>query len=159
MSGECRKVLLVRPVNNNYTPPERDFFEALSFSMGLPIKDAAFRVHSRVVDLGGVMATREEFERSFELHPDIDLVVFLGHGEALGRFVRGYTRGDGVTGEDISANIATIKELPLSQRNGNFPFLSVRGEVFMTHSEFERLNFQACVHKCRSVVRSPHFFF
>ncbi|MBN2039261.1 MAG: NAD-dependent DNA ligase LigA [Spirochaetes bacterium] len=58
-----------------------------------------------------------------------------------GRFSRGSTRGNGYTGEDISANIATIKDLPLSLNIENPPaFLSVRGEVFMTHDEFERLN-------------------
>jgi DNA ligase (NAD+) len=57
-----------------------------------------------------------------------------------GRFVKGSTRGNGFTGEDITANLATIKELPLSLKGSVPDFLSVRGEVFLTHSEFERLN-------------------
>ena len=57
-----------------------------------------------------------------------------------GKFVKGSTRGNGVIGEDITANLATLKDLPLTLK-GNIPaFLSVRGEVFLTHSEFDRLN-------------------
>jgi DNA ligase (NAD+) len=57
-----------------------------------------------------------------------------------GKFVKGSTRGNGFVGEDITANLATLKELPLSLK-GNVPaFLSVRGEVFLTHGEFDRLN-------------------
>jgi DNA ligase (NAD+) len=57
-----------------------------------------------------------------------------------GKFVKGSTRGNGFVGEDITANLATLKGLPLSLK-GNIPaFLSVRGEVFLTHSEFDRLN-------------------
>ncbi len=57
-----------------------------------------------------------------------------------GRFVKGSTRGNGFKGEDVTANLATIKELPLSLKSGAPDFLSVRGEVFLTHSEFDRLN-------------------
>ncbi len=54
------------------------------------------------------------------------------------------TRGDGTTGEDITANIRTIRNIPLQLLMDNLPArLEVRGEVFMPHEGFERLNQQA----------------
>ena len=54
------------------------------------------------------------------------------------------TRGDGTTGEDITANIRTIRNIPLQLLMDNPPaHLEVRGEVFMPHEGFERLNQQA----------------
>ncbi len=61
------------------------------------------------------------------------------------RLVTGATRGDGVTGEDVTANVKTIRSIPLSvdsthfasESDGNF---EVRGEVYMEKSVFERLN-------------------
>src|SRR5699024_4793040 len=58
-----------------------------------------------------------------------------------GRLVRGATRGDGETGEDITANVRTIKSIPLRLRGEQPPaLLEVRGEVVMPHSGFEALN-------------------
>jgi len=61
-----------------------------------------------------------------------------------GIFIRGSTRGDGFTGEDISQNLKTIKSLPLalfSTTDTPLPSrLEVRGEVIMTIKDFERLN-------------------
>jgi DNA ligase (NAD+) len=60
-----------------------------------------------------------------------------------GAFVRGTTRGDGETGEDISHNLKVIRAVPLHLRNGkrDIPaFLAVRGEVFMRKDEFQKLN-------------------
>ncbi len=58
-----------------------------------------------------------------------------------GKLVRAATRGDGTTGEDVTANIRTIKSIPLALRLTGFPArLEVRGEVFMTKSGFEELN-------------------
>lgn len=58
-----------------------------------------------------------------------------------GKLVRGATRGDGATGEDVTSNIRTIKSIPLVLRPAGFPArLEVRGEVFMTKAGFEELN-------------------
>jgi DNA ligase (NAD+) len=59
-----------------------------------------------------------------------------------GRFVRGATRGDGRVGEDVSANLRTIRSLPMVLRGplARAAALEVRGEVFMPRAEFERLN-------------------
>jgi DNA ligase (NAD+) len=61
---------------------------------------------------------------------------------ARGRFVRGATRGDGRVGEDITANLRTIRSLPMVLRGrlAEVEELEVRGEVFMPRAEFERLN-------------------
>ena len=57
-----------------------------------------------------------------------------------GRFVRGATRGDGTEGEDVTANLRTIKSVP-EALNGDAPALiEIRGEVFMTKADFLALN-------------------
>ena len=60
-----------------------------------------------------------------------------------GVFTHGSTRGDGITGEDITQNLKTIKAIPLKLRNENHSIPSifeVRGEVFMTKDSFNELN-------------------
>jgi DNA ligase (NAD+) len=58
-----------------------------------------------------------------------------------GVFVQAATRGDGYTGEDVSANIRTVKVIPLRLHGADIPaVLEVRGEVLMFKQDFERLN-------------------
>ena len=59
-----------------------------------------------------------------------------------GRFARGATRGDGRVGEDVTANLRTIRSLPLGLKGplATLTEVEVRGEVFMPRAEFERLN-------------------
>jgi DNA ligase (NAD+) len=57
-----------------------------------------------------------------------------------GRFQRGATRGDGVRGEDVSANVRTIRAIPLSLRGAPAGRIEVRGEVFLPRTSFERIN-------------------
>ncbi len=58
-----------------------------------------------------------------------------------GELVRAATRGDGATGEDVTANIRTVKSIPLSLRTNAYPpRLEVRGEVLMTKRGFAELN-------------------
>jgi DNA ligase (NAD+) len=60
-----------------------------------------------------------------------------------GRLVRGATRGDGRRGEDVTANLRTIRSIPLTlQGDGAPPLLEVRGEVYFPLSAFARLNEQ-----------------
>lgn len=57
-----------------------------------------------------------------------------------GTFVRGSTRGDGITGEDVSENLKTVRSIPMTLQTENPPaFLEVRGEVFMPRSSFEKV--------------------
>ena len=58
-----------------------------------------------------------------------------------GQLVRGSTRGDGVVGEDVTENLATIADIPKTL-HGAPAFLEVRGEVYMPHSAFFRLKEQ-----------------
>lgn len=61
-----------------------------------------------------------------------------------GLLVRAATRGDGTTGENITANVRTIHAIPLRLHGDNIPArVEVRGEVFMTESGFEKLNEEA----------------
>jgi DNA ligase (NAD+) len=60
---------------------------------------------------------------------------------AQGRLLKAATRGDGVVGEDVTHNVKTIRSIPLVLRGSGFPErLEIRGEVFMTHAGFKRLN-------------------
>jgi DNA ligase (NAD+) len=57
-----------------------------------------------------------------------------------GRLAQAATRGDGFEGEDVTANIRTLKEVPHKLRDGAPAVLEVRGEVYMTHADFAALN-------------------
>ena len=57
-----------------------------------------------------------------------------------GRLVRGATRGDGVRGEEVTANVRTIRAIPLSLRGGPPGTLEVRGEVYFPRTSFARMN-------------------
>jgi len=57
-----------------------------------------------------------------------------------GKLVRGLTRGDGEAGDDVTSNIKTIKDIPHILKNAPSGELEVRGEVYMEHSAFEKLN-------------------
>ncbi len=66
--------------------------------------------------------------------------VAIGIQYENGSFKRAVTRGDGSTGEDVSANVRTIKSIPL-KLNGNFPEkLEIRGEIFFPLKAFQKLN-------------------
>ena len=71
--------------------------------------------------------------------PKIDgLAVSLRYEQ--GRFVQGATRGDGLVGEDITANLKTIRSIPLRLASGSDANLTVRGEVYVPLEEFQKLN-------------------
>ncbi len=57
-----------------------------------------------------------------------------------GKLIRAATRGDGQYGEDVTANVRTIRAVPLVLHGGYPPRIEVRGEVFLPRREFERIN-------------------
>ena len=101
--------------------------------------------HNRVVK--GL--NKGEPEENQVVGNDIEYVVELkidGLGVTLtyenGLFVQGATRGDGVTGEDITANLRTIRSIPLNipMEKEDFSFLEVRGEVYLDRKAFQKIN-------------------
>ncbi|MGZ0701862.1 NAD-dependent DNA ligase LigA [Pseudomonas piscis] len=76
----------------------------------------------------------------YSCEPKLDgLAVSLLYQDGV--LVRGATRGDGTTGEDISVNVRTVRNIPLKLQGSGWPAtLEVRGEVFMSKAGFERLN-------------------
>lgn len=89
--------------------------------------------HDRLVSVLGT----EPAAFSCELKID-GLAVSITYEDGV--MVRAATRGDGVVGEDITANVRTIRSVPLRLRDGAPRFMEVRGEIYLPISEFEALN-------------------
>mgnify|MGYP000623739294 FL=1 len=84
---------------------------------------------------------RDCVEYAVELKFD-GLAISLWYEEGV--LKKAATRGDGYTGEDVTANVLTIKSIPLRLNTPRPPqFIEVRGEVFMSHHAFKQLNQQA----------------
>ena len=109
-----------------------------------------------MLSLGNAFADEEvaDFVRRIEERLDRNAPVFSAEpkldGLAIslryehGVFVRGATRGDGATGEDVTANLRTVKAIPLHLRGSGWPdVLEVRGEVYMPLAAFKAYNERA----------------
>lgn len=80
----------------------------------------------------------EDFDICCELKYD-GLSISLTYED--GKLVRGVTRGDGVHGDDVTANVKTIRSIPLVLKDGDWPKeFEIRGEILMPWNVFERLN-------------------
>ena len=105
---------------------------------------------SNVYDRGGLDAWAARLERilprakfTYVTEPKIDgLAVALTYSDGV--LQRGATRGDGVTGEDVTSNMRTIRNVPLRLMRDSMAtvprVIEVRGEVFMRHADFVKLN-------------------
>ncbi|MBE6754642.1 MAG: NAD-dependent DNA ligase LigA [Ruminococcaceae bacterium] len=97
-----------------------------------------FSVEEVIDFLKGVLT--EYPDAQFDVEPKIDgLSVSLEYTNGV--FIRGSTRGDGDTGEDITENLRTINSIPKTIPDAP-PYLEVRGEVYMPRKSFAQLNAQ-----------------
>ncbi|SEQ40704.1 DNA ligase (NAD+) [Pseudomonas sp. NFACC02] len=113
-------------------------------SLGNAFEEADMREFDRRVTEGLDLPVGDLFgagaKVEYSCEPKLDgLAVSLLYQN--GALVRGATRGDGTTGEDISVNVRTVRNIPLKLHGEGWPeTLEVRGEVFMSKAGFERLN-------------------
>lgn len=83
-------------------------------------------------------ALNEPFEIVAELKYDGTSISLIYEN---GRLVRAVTRGDGTRGDDVTANVKTIRSVPLKLRGDNYPEnFEIRGEILLPWAEFDRLN-------------------
>lgn len=120
----------------------RDQFSQVSHEVPMLSLDNAFNDEELIAferRLRDRLAIADE-SIDYVAEPKLDgLAVSLVYEDGL--FVRGATRGDGQTGEDITENVRTIRSVPLRLRTDNPPSLvEVRGEVVLPHTGFDALN-------------------
>jgi DNA ligase (NAD+) len=126
--GEIRHVIPMLSLENGFTDEDLTDFDR--------------KVRERLGTPGPV---------EYAAEPKIDglaISVLYRHGE----FARAATRGDGVTGEDVSANVATIRSVPRRLRGRPPALLEVRGEVFLPFAGFERMNREAAARGDKTYV-------
>ena len=119
-------------VNENFRQVAHKY-PMLSLANTYSEQDVADFYNSVKKGLGG-----EDFEICCEMKYD-GLSISLTYVD--GRLVQGVTRGDGVHGDDVTANVKTIRSIPLVLKNGDWPReFEIRGEILMPWKVFERLN-------------------
>ena len=137
--------------------PELASAESLTQKIGAAPSEKFAKIRHRVpmLSLGNIFDEAEVAEfsarvrRFLGLAPDAPLAITAepkidGLSCSLryeeGRFVQAATRGDGYEGEDVTAKVATIAEVPKTLQGKTPKILEVRGEIYMKHQEFAALN-------------------
>ena len=119
-------------ISTEFTQVEHKY-PMLSLSNTYNEQEVADFYNSVKKGLGG-----EDFEICCELKFD-GLSISLTYED--GRLVRAVTRGDGVRGDDVTANVRTIRSIPMVLSGGGYPReFEIRGEILMPWESFERLN-------------------
>jgi DNA ligase (NAD+) len=104
-------------LDNAYTDGElKAFDERLRRGLGDPAGPTAYVAELKIDGLGIALQYRD------------------------GRLVRAATRGDGTTGEDVTGNVRTIKDIPQMLKGGPKGVVEIRGEIYLPRKEFERTN-------------------
>ncbi len=122
---------------------------------GLPMLSLgnAFAEHEVAEFVARIERETGEQNPEFSVEPKLDgLAISLRYEHGV--FVQGATRGDGSVGEDVTANLRTVRAIPLMLRGLAPPVLEVRGEVYMPRAGFERYNAWAREHGER-VLANP----
>ena len=127
------KIIGFKPSKNFKKSPHRVPMLSLSNVFN---KEDLLNFEKRILNF---ISEKENFQISYSAEPKID-----GISASLtfkdGKFIKGLSRGDGKEGEDITANLATIKDIPKKILNKNFPEeIDIRGEVFIQNSDFKGL--------------------
>ncbi|MBZ8135202.1 NAD-dependent DNA ligase LigA [Afifella sp. IM 167] len=96
-------------------------------------------VHEFVARIGRFLGFKDGRALALLAEPKIDgLSASLRYENGV--FVRGATRGDGTEGEDVTANLRTVEDIPEKLGKGAPEVIEIRGEVYMSHADFAALN-------------------
>jgi DNA ligase (NAD+) len=115
-------------------------FTSLAHAIPMQSLDNTYSATELEAFVDRIQKALEGEKLGFVIEPKIDGVAVSIRYEK-GKFVQGLTRGDGQKGDDITANLRTIRKLPLEIAN-HAPVLEVRGEVYYPRAAFDNLNRQ-----------------
>ena len=121
--------------------PSKNFTKAIHRAPMLSLSNAfdqedLFNFEKRILNF---ISEKKSFQLHYSAEPKID-GISASLTYKSGKFIKGLSRGDGKEGEDITTNLATIKDIPKQILDKNFPEeIDIRGEVFIQNSDFKTL--------------------